>query len=216
MRINDTLDPRIKRALESDNLRALREMTKNRPTFTIPMHTANMRMVISDTSFNSSFDTSIRPTIIPEMVITVNPHAIKDHMIANYGVNYTIAANGQAFPLAHVYNGSGALCLGSIFVPSYIPKYSPQQPLETLFLHNDRHVAHGRPVLPLSQTKIRDVSEILYQLDPVFPVDIHHRDWIKKDTLWRIGEQLLLKYPKDQAFRIMHNIFTIIFGDSNE
>ena len=207
MKISNDLDARIKQSLESDNERALRQLMDKKPAFSIPMHTANMRMIVEDTSREDS----IRQTIIPEMTITLDPIGIKGDEIAKQSVYYKIPYNNQAFPIAHVYSGSGSLCLGSIFVPSYIPKYSPQQPLETLFLYNDRHTAHGHPVIPLDKTKIQAIGKMLYELDPEFPVDVHHKRWVKQDTLWRIGEVLLKLLPKDQAFEKMNEIFHLIF-----
>ena len=208
MKISDTLEQRLKNTLESENQRALRRMMRDKQSILIPMHTANMRML--DTDEHGS-GTSIRRTIIPEVLITVNPSAIKDGMISRHGLYYAIAQNKQAFPIAHVYSGGGSLCLGGIFVPAFIPKYSPQQPLETLFLHNDRHVSHGNPQLPVSEEQRRAIIEIVYSLNKVFPIDVHHDEWVKKDTLWRIGEYMLNHYTKEQAFKIMNDIFIILF-----
>lgn len=208
MKISDTLEQRLKNTLESENERALRRMMRDKQSILIPMHTANMRML--DTDEHGS-ETSIRRTIIPEVLITVNPTAVKDGMISRHGLHYTIAQNKQAFPIAHVYSGGGSLCLGGIFVPAFIPKYSPQQPLETLFLHNDRHVSHGNPQLPVSDEQRQAIVEIVYTLNKVFPIDVHHNEWVKKDTLWRIGEYMLNHYPKEQAFKIMNDIFIILF-----
>lgn len=208
MKISDTLEQRLKNTLESENERALRRMMRDKQSLLIPMHTANMRMLDTD-EYNSG--TSIRRTIIPEVLITVNPTAIQDGMMSRHGLYYTLAQNKQAFPIAHVYSGGGSLCLGGIFVPAFIPKYSPQQPLETLFLHNDRHVSHGNPQLPVSEEQRRVIIEIVYSLNKVFPIDVHHDEWVKRDTLWRIGEYMLNHYTKEQAFKIMNDIFIILF-----
>lgn len=208
MKISDTLEQRLKNTLESENERALRRMMRDKQSILIPMHTANMRML--DTDEHGS-ETSIRRTVIPEVLITINPTAVKDGMISRHGLHYTLAQNKQAFPIAHVYSGGGSLCLGGIFVPAFIPKYSPQQPLETLFLHNDRHVSHGNPQLPVSDEQRQAIVEIVYTLNKVFPIDVHHNEWVKKDTLWRIGEYMLNHYPKEQAFKIMNDIFIILF-----
>lgn len=208
MKISDTLEQRLKNTLESENERALRRMMRDKQSILIPMHTANMRMLDTD---ERGSGTSIRRTVIPEVLITVNPTSIQDGMISRHGLYYTLAQNKRAFPIAHVYAGGGSLCLGGIFVPAFIPKYSPQQPLETLFLHNDRHVSHGNPQLPVSEEQRRAIVEIVYTLNKVFPIDVHHDEWVKKDTLWRIGEYMLNHYTKEQAFKIMTDIFIILF-----
>lgn len=208
MKISDTLEPRLRETFESDHERTLRRLTKNKHNITIPIHTANMRML--NTNSRNDGD-SIRRTIIPDMVISINPSSVTNEGIKKYGIMYTLAQNQKAFPLAHVYNGGGSLCLGSIFVPSFIPKHSPQQPLETLFLHNDRHVAHGQPKLPVTLDQRKQLVDIVYNLDNQFPVNINHDNWVKQDTLWRIGEYMLDHYSKEQAFKIMKDIFMILF-----
>lgn len=208
MKISETLEPKLKQTLESDNERALRKLANDRVALMIPMHTVNMRMLDSDE--RNSLD-SIRRTIIPDMLISVDPRSIEGNTVGKYGLLYTLAQNKQAFPLAHVYSGGGSLCLGGIFVPAYIPKHSPQQPIETLFLHNDRHTAHGNPKLPVNDTKRKKIIDIVYSLDKQFPVDVHHNSWVKKDTLWRIGDYMLTHYPREQAFKIMRDIFIILF-----
>lgn len=209
MKLSNELDIRIKKSIESDNERALRQLMNKKPTFVIPMHTSNMRMLESDDPLQSQ---SVRKTIIPEMSIAVNPKGINENKISKHAVSYRLTYNNQAFPLAHVYNGSGDLCLGNIFVPSHIPTYSPQQPIETLFLHNDRHTAHGHPCIPINKIKTKEVGSLLYALNPMFPVDIHHSKWIERDTLWRIGEAVLNSLPKHQAFETMNQIYHIIFN----
>lgn len=208
MKISDTLEQRLKNTLVSENERALRRMMRDKQSILIPIHTANMRMIDTD---ERNSGTSIRRTVIPEVLISINPAAIRDGMISRQGMHYTLAQNKQAFPIAHVYSGGGSLCLGNIFVPAFVPTYSPQQPLETLFLHNDRNVNHGNPQLPVSEEQRQAIVEIVYSLDKVFPIDVHHNAWVKRDTLWRIGEYMLNHYPKEQAFKIMNDIFIILF-----
>lgn len=208
MKISDTLEPKLKHALETENERALRRMRRDRHNITIPMHTVNMRMLQSE---DVKAGDSIRHTIIPDIIISIDPQTIRPEGITKYGINYILAQNKQAFPLAHVYRGGGSLCLGGIFVPSFVPKHSPQQPLETLFLHNDRHVAHGRPEILVPVEKRQQIIEIVYKLNQQFPIDVHHNDWVRRDTLWRIGEYMLDNYSREQAFNIMKDIFNILF-----
>jgi len=211
VKISDTLEPKLKHALETENERALRRMRRDRHDITIPMHTANMRMLQSE---DVKAGDSIRRTIIPDIIISVDPQAIRPEGLTKYGITYILAQNKKAFPLAHVYRGGGSLCLGNIFVPSFIPTHSPQQPLETLFLHNDRHVAHGRPEIVITGKQRQEITAIVYHLDKHFPIDIHHSDWVRRDTLWRIGEYMLDNYSREQSFNIMKDIFNILFEPS--
>lgn len=213
MKISDTLEPKLKHVLASENERTLRRMKNGWHNITIPMHTVNMRMLESEDTRGPN---SIRRTIIPDTIVSINPNSVKRAGIDKYGINYTLAQNKQAFPLAHIYRGGGSLCLGGIFVPSFIPKHSPQLPLETLFLHNDRHIAHGRPQIEVEAEQRQKIIQIVYKLDLQFPIDVHHDNWVKRDTLWRIGEYMLNQYPREQAYNIMMDIFTILFDPIKE
>lgn len=212
MKLNNVIDPAIRRTLESENEKALRKMMHNRDLSTIiPMHTANMSIY----SFNTG--EQIQKTIIPELAIYIDKNGIRDEQISRSSITYRIAYNNAPIPLSHVYNDSGSLCLGNIFVPALVPLHSPQLPLETLFLHNDRNMNHGNPKLPISSELEHRIKTTLDRMTleyngRQFPLEIKDSDnWVKYDILWRIGAEMLELFPKKKAFENMDVIFKMIF-----
>lgn len=212
MKLNNVIDPAIRRTLESENEKALRKIMHHRDLSTIiPMHTANMSIY----SFNT--DEQIQKTIIPELAIYIDKNGIRDKQISRSSITYRIAYNNAPIPLSHVYNDSGSLCLGNIFVPALIPLHSPQLPLETLFLHNDRNMNHGNPKLPISYDLERKIKKTLDEMmqeynGKPFPLEFEDSiNWVKYDILWQIGAEMLKAFPKDKAFENMDIIFKMIF-----
>ena len=217
MKISTELDKNIQNALASEHLRALNKVIKNKDFATvIPMHTAKMK--ITNPTIG---ETSIKDVIIPELAIYTDKSSITEDKKINRGViDYRIANNGEPFPLAHVYRSSGHLCLGNIFVPNLISIYNPQQPLETLFLHNDRNENHGRPVIKVSVAMRKAIFQLLQSEIPSFtneknenklPFDIETPNWVQFDTLWNISAWLLERTSKQSAFTIMEEIFLILY-----
>ena len=200
--------------LETEHEKALRSMFHGKDfAMTLPMHTSNFALLNDDNTANYQIgNTKIKKVIIPPLNIYINKRLIKDNMIPRNGIEYRIKYNNQPFPIAHVYGDSGYLCLGNIFVPSYVPLYSPQTPLETLFLHNDRYIAHGHPKLIISKKDkqyIYDYVENKLNTKINIPID---KDWIRHDTLWRISN-LVFEESKNtkESFEIMENVFKIVF-----
>lgn len=215
MKIAKTLSPALKTVLltqqTNDNNRALYALTNGRHFDTIiPMHVANMRILTSDISEA----TAILPVIIPAMAIYLNESVARDGLIARDAIGYKIASNHAAFPLSHVFDDSGWLCLGNIFVPARVPLHSPQQPLETLFLHNDRNLAHGHPHLHLTRGTKTAIGQLIREAcgyEVVLPFEVQTTNWVAHDVLWRIGHYLLVNLPTPQAYRVMSTIFALVF-----
>ena len=171
-----------------------------------------MRIIVSEKPKN----TAIRRVIIPATAIYIDKTGMQNGLISRDHVGYKVAYNKSAFPLAHVFDDTGWLCLGNIFVPSQIPVHSPQQPLETLFLHNDRNLNHGHPHIDLSNKNRKDIEKILwavYDKRATFPFNIYDQNWVAHDTLWRIGNYLLETQTKQDAYEIMESIFKIVFNE---
>lgn len=217
MKLSNIIDPAIRRNMESENEKALRKILHNRDLSTIiPMHTANMRI------YSDSLDDPVRPTIIPELSIYIDKHGIKNDQLSRTAITYRIAYNNAPIPLSHVYNDSGSLCLGNIFVPALVPLQSPQLPLETLFLHNDRNMNHGNPKLEISNDladKIQHTLDTMMQeyKGELFPIRIDKSvNWVKYDILWQIGAHMLSIFPKKSAFANMDIIFKLIFPPVTE
>lgn len=212
MKLSNVIDDKIRESLLSENERALRSLVNGRDFATIiPMHTSNMRIIVDDNSMQDD----IRRVIVPKLAIYVDNRGVKDGLIDRDHVGYKIAYNKAAFPIAHVFDESGWLCLGNIFVPNRIPVHSPQQPLETLMLHNDRNKSHGHPQLSTDKSTRTTILQLLkteFGENTEFPFDVMQKDWVGHDTLWRIGNYLLENRDKDRAYQLMEPIFKIIFA----
>lgn len=219
MKIDNDIRSKIALHIETEHQKALKDIMHNRQeAFYIPIHTAKMKMKQYGTG-----DDVIVPTIIPPMHIYYDPSLIstsKDGTayINKGGIGYRIAYGGEPIPLAHVYNSSGYLCLGNIFVPSQIPLHCPMQPLETLFLHNDRVLSHGNPKLPLTPKQKREVHDILTTEFPRthLPFNVQTSNWLRTDMLWVIGAYLLDNLSVVDAYKIMDAIFKIVFSSTKE
>lgn len=185
---------------KSEHEKAILNMTKNSNYVTIPIHTANILV-------DGTPEPYIIKTIIPPVYVYFS--LTTKGLINRQSLQYKITYSGQAFPLAHVYSSSGALCLGDIFVPATLKTTDIMLPLETLFLHNDRNVHHGAPSLP--NNFIPEVSEYLKSIGihDVFPESA--KDWILDDSLWKLGNILLNNFDKQTAFQHATIIFKKIF-----
>lgn len=156
-------------------------------------------------------------TIIPATDIYVKKHSsFDDQYLDRNGLVYYVANTAYAFPLAHVFKDSGHICLGNIFVPSKVPIYSPQQPLETLFLHNDRNLSHGRASLVLSEKKISQIRLILringiqlsLETDTEFQAGC---ELLNYDTIWKLSSEVLKQKDIIPGVSLMTQIFKTIW-----
>lgn len=203
--INDT----IRQLVASEHERALTKMIKGKTVnFVIPIHKAKMNIYNPETE-----ESEIKETIIPRINIYLDDNAVIQDQINHRSMEYRIAYNGASFPLAHVYGNSGYLCLGNIFVPQLIEKYNPMQPLETLFLYNDRYLAHGNPKLPLTTTQLTWIYQYLKQHNLEIPsFTKNDKVWLKQDVLWNMGHEMLQECSDEEAYKHMEDIFKVIFA----
>ena len=124
---------------------------------------------------------------------------------------------GRPFPYGHIFSSSGYVCLGSIFVPSTVSVHNPQQPLETLFLHNDRNTGHGGASITVTEKIIEDVKESLTYHDIEFTNDVERTfvsktNILKNDALWILSADVVRQIPDMLvATDIMDHIFRIVF-----
>lgn len=220
MKISKAIDKAVMNALESEHEKALNQLLYHNKEFSniLPMHTANMNIMINE----STGECAIRPVIIPEIAIYIDAMGIRDDADKRYKgisrdkIEYHIVSNNASFPLSHVYSHSGYLCLGNIFVPPYVPLHSPQQPLETLFLHNDRNYHHGGPELMVTQSMVSDIKMILLYSLPKssykkIPIELIPGNWVINDKIWHLSAWILTSLPKDMAFNLMQKIYNIVF-----
>lgn len=200
--------PELLEAIKSVHEKALSALLHDKSIAQIiPIHTAMMNVLLP----NGETDTV--QTIIPEMAIYTKTNS--KTTVARDAIEYRITYNNAPFPLAHVYGNSGFLCLGSVYVPPVVPIHSPQLPLETLFLYNDRVLGHGNPKIPLSSDQKKDVYDYLKREFPAFSsadVDLKVVNWVAHDTLWRLGHYVLEHAnDTDKAYEIMEQVFKLVF-----
>lgn len=161
--------------------------------------------------------TQLEQVIIPSTEIHIREDAFldKDHLNRD-SITYLVTGTNHPFPFGHIYQGSGHVCLGNIFVPSKVSKYSPQQPLETLFLHNDRNLSHGNASLKLSADQVNEVENILsgYGIERSIDVKVSFRqkkELLADDCIWLIGADVYRQRELEDALVIMHHIYGVVF-----
>lgn len=144
----------------------------------------------------------------------------EDH-IDRDAITYSVSGSGTPFPYGHIYQASGHVCLGSIFVPSRISRYCPAQPLETLFLHNDRNTGHGGARLSLLAGQSVRIATVLAVNGITLSKDAERclketYNVIKDDSLWLLSAEVYRKKPFFEALRIMGQVYDIVFQKERE
>lgn len=211
MKLETELNSGFKSALKSISQKALDDVIESKQyAARLPIHTSNMQV-------ETEQDSEIIPVIIPPINIYIDPAGYMDDKIAQRYIAYRVAYNNKSFPISHVFSDSGYLCLGTIFVPELIDYHSPQQPLETLFLANDRNYDHGHPNIPMTKYRMRKVQKLLNVKfiklpDKLIKLMSQNYNWAKHDILWRITNEILKQETdKRVAFTISDELFRIIF-----
>lgn len=163
--------------------------------------------------------TELKTTIVPATTIYIAPGGFIDKDTLDCrSITYAVTKTNKPFPYGHIYRGSGHVCLGNIFVPSRISKYNPQQPLETLFLHNDRNLNHGDSDLFLDERKMIGIKHVLirYKIQVtaniIFAISDSNANMIKDDQIWILAAEIYKQKPIMEALNIMSEIYDIIFA----
>lgn len=167
----------------------------------VPAHPCNMKL--------KDFK-DLQMVIIPAVDIMLLKRAVIDEEFFDRdGISYRISGTNRPFPFGHIYQGSGHLCLGSLFVPCKVHRLTPMFPLETLFVNNDRNVNHGNACLYLTSEQIMAIDELLpgdktSGLKPKINL-------IETDDLWILSAYIYQTYPLKQAISLMKAVYTITF-----
>lgn len=215
MDFTTALSKDLRRSLMSQAEQALYQLANGDvTTLYLPRHSARMRV------YEDFEHDSLQMVIIPKIKIVITNDGFMNGRIDRNSVRYFLAANDQAFPLSHVFRGSGSLCLGTIFVPELLPMNSPQLALETLFLSNDRNMDHGDPQLFVKGDDRKAIVRLLHNSDfsdesLLTEIKQAESNWCKTDLLWRITSMLLNQYEKNQAFRLADKIFDLCFSSQS-
>lgn len=212
MKIETEIPIVVRKRIMTEHERVMARIAKMKKNSAIvPIRTCRMNILQPDGS------EKLQKTIVPATIISTSELMAYDGKLPIGSLTYKIANNGQSFPLGHIFNSSGALCLGTIFVPSMIDEHSLQQPLETLFLYNDRNLEHGSPVLTITANKLDKIREYFKDnLGEMLPSWVPRtgnigQEWLRNDTLWAIGAYVYEKYELHDAYKHMGELFNIIF-----
>ena len=210
----DHVPEQVLEKIKTDHERAVECILEKYQLYeSLPVRPVRMRM------FRSSTGTDfLAQTIVPATSIYLSKHAFFDeeHIDRN-AITYTVSGTKKPFPYGHIYAASGHVCLGSIFVPSKISRYSPQQPLETLFLHNDRNLGHGNAKLFLTEAQLKKIAECLEDNGVQMSKDAGDslrpcHNVLQDDGIWLLGADVYSqKEDLQEAVRIMETVYSIIF-----
>ena len=197
-------------------LAALNKLGKKKCICTLPVRVAKMNILRGE-------KTNMEMVIVPATDIYASPEAFFDggQFLDRNGMSYFIADTLKAFPLGHVYTGSGHICLGNIFVPAKVPIHSPQEPLETLFLHNDRRLSHGGASLILDGTTIQSIKMLLLMngvdlCEEILQELKSGRELLSDDLIWKISVEVQQQKPLLDALNLMSQVYDLIFRKKDE
>lgn len=179
---------------------------------TVPVRMARMR-IVTDADYKEEFRNVIVPAV--DVYVTGKTARLREGYINRDAMSYFVAGTRKSFPFGHVYNGSGKLCLGTVFVPSAISERSVTLPLETLFLHNDRNLSHGGSSLYLSETEIEEIHTLLdsYGIKLSYLAQSIQKgvNVIAKDEIWNMSVDVAKQMALPRALEVMEQVYAVIF-----
>lgn len=212
----EKVPPEALKRIKSDHERAVDQIMKEYQIYcSFPVRPVKMKIKRTENA-TGELDT----TIIPATSVYLRPNGFidEDHLDRN-AITYAVTGSMKPFPYGHIYAASGHVCLGNIFVPSKISKYCPQQPLETLFLHNDRNLNHGNAKLILSDDSRLKIKVVLDKYGLSISKDAEqclqkNVNVIAGDEIWVLGSDVYHNAPDlETAITVMTKIYNYIFGN---
>lgn len=188
---------------------------------TFPVRAVRMKILRDHGMFESEEFCTV---IIPAVDVYVTEKAmLKKGFLKRDALSYFVSGTHKAFPYGHVYDQSGYVCLGSIFVPSAVPERSAAMPIETLFLHNDRNLSHGGSFLYIDEDMEKDIMTFLASKKiSMLDLSLRARDVRPKvniiscDGIWNLSADIVELKPLPEALSIMETIFAIIFREEKK
>lgn len=215
----DAIPREVLEHIQSEHERALAKvLTGETAIAKLPARIVQMR-ILRPYQDRSSIETVVVP---PVHAYIARDRVVENVLLTTAAIRYVLPYTGRPFPYGHIFSSSGYVCLGSIFVPSVVSIYNPQQPLETLFLHNDRNTGHGGASIKVNEQIIDDVKELLAYHNIGFTKDVEHtfaskQNILKNDALWILSADIVRQTPDMLvATDIMDHIFRIVFRASEK
>lgn len=194
----------------SEQEKALLALQKKDNSISIPIHKVRMKIE------RPNKEPKIEDVMIPATCVSFDKSAIvegdicdKRHMV------FTLDKYGVAFPIAHVFRSSGHICFGDIYVGE-TTRYTPLNPLEQLFLYNDRVVNHGGACLYANENQVRNIFALLKEYgvkpsDDVTTTFLPDRNLIANDSLWILTAEITKQMSYTIAIELCDRIFDILF-----
>lgn len=195
---------------------AIRQFNTLKIYCAVPVRAVKMKMIR-----NMNYEEDFRTAIIPSVdVYTSGKAFLRKDCLKRDALSYFISNTHTVFPYGHIYADSGYVCLGTIFVPSAVPKRSPTLPLETLFLHNDRNLSHGGGRLFIDGEQALLIHQIMREneikLSSLSEGVEEHRNLIKYDEIWNLSADVADQKALPEALNIMSQVYDVIFKKENE
>lgn len=198
--------------LEAHKLQNNKSFNKLEIFCSVPVRAVRMKILSGKYNNDESFRTVIIP---PVDVYTTDKAELKKGYLKRDALSFFIGGTHKVFPYGHIYAKSGYVCLGSIFVPSAIPERSVTMPLETLFLHNDRNLAHGESHLFITSKQEDAINKIMndnkIKLSKLGLEVADGNDIIKNDEIWNLSADVAEQKLLPDALRIMEKVYEVIF-----
>lgn len=96
--------------------------------------------------------TEVRTTLLPPLSICLQAGGkTKTGDLYTNKLLYFIRGTRTTLPMAHIYQASGHLCIGSLFLPKTVSPHHPMLPVEVLARNNDRNVSHGNACVRIDE-----------------------------------------------------------------
>lgn len=215
----DAIPDEVLEHIQSEHERALAKILADDTAIAkLPARPVQMKIMRPNQDY-AKIETVIAP---PVNIYISKDNIIDGHLLNTQAIRYVLPYTGEPFPYAHVFSSSGYVCLGSIFVPSTVSIYNPQQPLETLFLHNDANTNHGGASITINQTVIEDIIQLLDSFDIELSHDsestlLPKQNLLKNDALWILSADIVQQTKNIlSAINIMDGVFRIVFRVSKD
>lgn len=205
----DKVPNEVIKLIRTNHEQALLTLGNYKPLLTLPVREVRMKLDRPRIGF------ILEDVIVPSIKIYYRGTKEEDQLQTN-NLIFNLAINDKPFPYGHIYQSSGTICLGGIFVPSLVSIYNPSQPLEAMFLGNDHNTSHGGGKATITERDLKDIYQILSDEGIMVSNDTAKtmepsKNLIQNDAIWILSADVRKETSLEHAIYIMEKIFEIIF-----